>query len=89
MSTIKEYAARLRAKITSYLVSNWKEVLRHAWSIWAAVGGIVTPELVQLLADNVGLLPGFDEGSKNTIRMVALVLVVLLRPVDQKKVSAP
>lgn len=87
MKKIKEFFAWLKIKLTSYLVSNWQQVMRNAWSIWAAAAGIVTPEVVQVLADNIILMPWFDEGSKNTIRVICLFLVVLLRPVDQKKVT--
>jgi hypothetical protein len=87
MNAIKEFFARLKLKITSYLVGNWREVMRHAWSVWAAAAGIITPELIQVLADNVALMPWFDEGDKNMIRMICLFLVVVLRPIDQKKVE--
>lgn len=65
------------------LVSNWKSVLLRAWSIRMAALGIVSPEVLQLIADNTSLLPWFDPGTKDLIRLAFLVGVVLLRPVKQ------
>lgn len=74
-------------QLKSYLVDNWRAVMVNAWSIWAAVAGLVTPELLQVLADQVLSLPWFDEGTKNLIRAFFLVLVVLVRPLAQSKTA--
>ena len=65
------------------LIPNWKSVLLRAWTVRLAAAGIVSPELLQLIADNTDLLQWLDDPAKGAIRLACLVGVVLLRPVKQ------
>lgn len=47
----------------------------------------VLPEVLQLVADNSGLIPWLDDGYKSGIRLACMVLAIVLRPVKQKSVS--
>lgn len=69
------------------LVSNWRSVLLRAWSIRLAALGIVSPEVLQLIADNTGSMDWLDGSTKSMIRLACLVGVVLLRPVKQKEMQ--
>ncbi len=64
------------------LVPNWKSLWK-AWSLRAAALGLVLPEVLQVIADNSAGLPWLDDGTKSAIRLAALVLVILLRPIKQ------
>lgn len=65
------------------LVANWKEVLLKSWTVWSAAAGLALPELLELLLANMDVLPLTDEW-KSYVRVAALALVILLRPVQQK-----
>lgn len=67
------------------LVPNWRSLWKAA-SVQLLALGAVLPELLQLVADNTSLL-ALDEGDKNTIRLVCMILALLLRPVRQESVS--
>jgi hypothetical protein len=45
--------------------------------------GILTPEVLQLIADNTDSLEWLDGGYKSSIRLACLIGVVLARPVKQ------
>jgi hypothetical protein len=64
------------------LVENWHTLWR-AWSMRIAALGILTPEVLQLIADNTDSLEWLDGGYKSGIRLVCLIGVVLARPVKQ------
>jgi hypothetical protein len=70
------------------LVENWRQLWK-AWVMRFAALGIALPELMTLLADNTVLLPMFDDSTKNLIRLVCLVCVVLSRPVKQDNLASP
>ncbi len=48
--------------------------------------GILTPELLQIIADNTDSLQWLDGGIKSGIRLACLIGVVLARPVKQKEI---
>lgn len=60
----------------------------RSWSWLVASIAIVLPELVQLVADHSDLIPGIGQECKDTTRLVALVLVVFLRPIAQRSLAA-
>jgi len=68
------------------LVENWK-ALWKAWTIQLAAMGILLPDLLQVIADNSALIPWFDDGYKSGLRLACLILIVLLRPVQQKSLK--
>lgn len=58
--------------------------LWRLWCVKAAVVGAALPELLQLLADNSHLLPGFDSSTKLALHYICLAAVVLLRNIKQE-----
>lgn len=64
------------------VASFWK-----SWSWIAASIGVLLPEVLQILADHSSLIPFIDAEYKDAIRLVALVLVVMLRPIPQKSLT--
>ena len=68
------------------LVENWK-ALWKAWTIQLAAMGILLPDLLQVIADNSALIPWFDDDYKSGLRLACLILIVLLRPVQQKSLK--
>ena len=72
-------------KLKSRLLPNWRSLWK-AWSMQLAAIGVVLPELLELVAANADSLSWLDEGVKNTIRLVCLMGVVLLRPIKQESV---
>ena len=64
------------------LIDNWKSLWR-AWSVRMAALGILSPEILQLIADNTDSLEWLDGGYKSGIRLACLIGVVLARPVKQ------
>lgn len=64
------------------LVPNARKLWR-AWSVQMAAVGAVLPELMQLVADNSDALPWFDQGDKDALRLGCLVLIPVLRAVQQ------
>lgn len=67
------------------LVENWRTLWR-AWSMRIAALGILSPEVLQLFADNTNTLDWLDAGWKSGIRLACLIGVVLARPVKQKEI---
>lgn len=61
------------------VASFWK-----SWSWIAASVGVLLPELMQIVADHSSLIPFVDAEYKDAIRLCALVLVVMLRPIPQR-----
>jgi hypothetical protein len=55
-----------------------------SWSWLVASVGVVLPEALQMFADHSSLIPFIDAEYKDAIRLIALVLVVMLRPIPQK-----
>ena len=74
-------------KLKSKLLPNWRSLWK-AWSMQLAAVGVVLPELLELVATNADSLSWLDEGVKNTIRLVCLMGVVLLRPIKQESVRS-
>jgi len=70
------------------LVSNWKSLWKAA-SVQILALGAVLPEVLQVLADNTNLLPWLDDGYKSGIRLAAILVAVLVRPIKQPSVSGP
>lgn len=70
------------------LVSNWKSLWKAA-SVQILAVGAVLPEILQALADNTGLLPQLDAGTKDGIRLAAIIVAIVVRPIKQTKVSGP
>lgn len=70
------------------LVDNWKSLWR-AWSMRIAALGLVLPELLQFIADNTDSIPSLSPEKKNLIRVVALALVIVLRPIRQTALATP
>ena len=68
------------------LVAEWKKLWK-AWTIQLAALGIVLPDLLQVLADNSSLMPWFDDGTKSALRLACLILIVVLRPIQQKALT--
>ena len=68
------------------LVQDWHRLWK-SWSVMVALLGAVLPELLQLVADNTDLMPWLTSGDKSTIRLACLVLVVVLRPIQQKSMA--
>jgi hypothetical protein len=60
----------------------------RSWSWLVASFGVVLPELLQVVADNSDLIPLIDTETKSAIRLVALLLVVLLRPIAQRSMAS-
>lgn len=65
------------------MIENWKSIMLRAWTIRLAALGIISPEVLQLIADNTDSLEWLDGSTKSLIRLACLVGVVLLRPVKQ------
>lgn len=65
------------------LLPEWKSIMLRAWTIRLAALGIISPEVLQLIADNTDSLEWLDGSTKSLIRLACLVGVVLLRPVKQ------
>ena len=65
------------------LVDNWRKLWR-AWSMRIAALGIISPEVLQVIADNTDSLEWLDGGYKSGIRLACLIGVVLARPVKQR-----
>lgn len=59
----------------------------RSWSWLVAWLGIALPEVLQLIASNTSLIPFLPPEWQGFIRLVALVLVVLLRPVKQSSMD--
>jgi hypothetical protein len=70
------------------LVSNWKAVLAKSWAVWVALLGLVTPELLEWIADNVASFP-FEEHHKNWLRAASLALIPVVRIMRQQSLKAP
>lgn len=68
------------------LVAEWKKLWK-AWTIQLAALGIVLPDLLQVLADNSDLMPWFDASTKSSLRLACLILIVVLRPIQQKALA--
>lgn len=68
------------------LVEDWKSLWK-SWTIQLAALGIALPDLLQVIADNSSLIPGWDDGYKSGVRLACLVLIVLLRPVKQASLT--
>lgn len=60
--------------------------LWRAWSMRIAALGILSPEVLQIIADNTDSLQWLDSGYKSGIRLACLIGVVLARPVKQKEI---
>ena len=56
-----------------------------SWSWLVASFGVLLPELLQVVADNSDLIPLVEPAWKSAIRLAALILVVILRPIPQKR----
>lgn len=69
------------------LVTGWRNLWR-AWSMQLAALGLVLPELLQLVADNTSLLSGMNDGWKAVIRVACLAGVIVLRPIQQRALTA-
>lgn len=61
----------------------WWEVLLKSWSVYVAGLGLVLPELADLVLSNLDSLPLSPE-KKMWIRVGALALVIVLRPIPQR-----
>lgn len=70
------------------LVSNWKSLWKSL-VMWAAGLGLALPELLQFIADKSQTFTGIDDSTKAWIRIVALALVIVFRPIKQPSVSGP
>lgn len=68
------------------LVANWRRLWRAA-SLQILALGAVLPELLQAVADNTDLLPWLDDGYKSGIRLTAIIVAIVLRPIKQEAVS--
>ncbi len=68
------------------LVGNWKEVLLKSWSVRAAGLGVVLPEVLDFLANNIEFLNGIglSDHQASIVRAACLLAVLILRPVKQK-----
>lgn len=64
------------------LIDGWQRLWR-AWSMRIAALGIALPEVLQIVADNFGMMDWLDNGWKSLIRMACLIGVVLARPIKQ------
>lgn len=65
------------------LVPEWKSLWR-SWSMGIAAVGAVLPSIAELIADHTELIPHVDDATKNGIRLVCLILVIVLRPIKQE-----
>ena len=70
------------------LVSNWKSLWKSL-VMWTAGLGLALPELLQFIADNSQTFTGIDDSTKAWIRIAALALVIVFRPIKQASVSGP
>jgi hypothetical protein len=61
------------------LVDKWWK----AWTVWVAATGVALPEILQLIAENTALIPFLPPEWQGLIRLAALVLVLILRPIKQ------
>lgn len=68
------------------LVSNWRELWK-SWCVLAALFGTLLPELLQVVADNTDLMPWLTAGDKSSIRLACLILVIVLRPIQQRSLA--
>lgn len=62
---------------------NWKAILLKAWSMWWAWVGVFTPEVLQLISNEVHTLTWLDADAKSAVRLACLVLVIITRPMKQ------
>lgn len=60
----------------------------RSWSWLVAAIGVALPEIFQLLADNTALLPFLPVEWQGPIRLIALVGVLILRPIRQRNMEA-
>ena len=88
MNPSRKPEPRAKRLVRTRLVPNWRQLWR-AWSVQLAAVGIVLPEVLQLIVENIDALGGFDGSTKNAIRLACLVGVVLLRPVKQGALAEP
>lgn len=72
--------------MTLELVEGWKKLWR-SFTIQLAAAGIFLPDLLQVIADNSDLIPGWDDGMKSGIRLACLIAIVMLRPVKQASLA--
>jgi hypothetical protein len=70
------------------LVSNWKTVLTKSWAVWVALLGLITPELLEWIADNAASFP-FEDHHKNWLRAACLALIPVVRILQQQALSGP
>lgn len=72
--------------MTLGFVKNWKEILLKSWAVWVAFAGLVLPDLISLVLNNLNDLPLSPE-VKNYTRLACLALVIVVRPMHQTKVG--
>lgn len=65
------------------LVPEWKRLWR-SWSLAVAAFGAALPEIANLIAEHTEMIPHVDDATKNGIRLVCLILVIVLRPIQQQ-----
>lgn len=81
------------------LVENWRKVVRHSGVIKLALAGIfgpevlhflfklVSPEVLQLVVDNLHLMPWLPDDWKDFIRLLVLAAIPVVRILMQKSLS--
>jgi hypothetical protein len=69
------------------LVDNWRKLWK-SWTVMLATAGIFIPDILQIVAENIEGIPLIDAGHKSLIRLACLILIVLLRPVQQKSLKS-
>lgn len=65
------------------IIPNWRTVAWRSMVVWVASIGVVLPDILNILADNISGFPWLNDGYKSIIRTVCLVLVVVVRFVHQ------
>lgn len=66
------------------IVPNWRQHWR-SMSVWAMSLGIVLPDLLNIVAENVAGFPWMDDGWKSIVRTICLCLALVLHFVNQPK----
>lgn len=68
------------------LVEGWTKLWK-AWTVQLAAAGILLPDVLQILAENIDGLPLLDNGHKSLIRLACLIAIIFLRPIKQPSIA--
>lgn len=69
------------------LVPNYKDVLTKSYVVWVGIAGTLF-EVATWIAANIDLFTMTD-AQKSTVRIVLGLLIIVLRPIQQKSLHQP